>query len=194
MKRSTVMALAGVAGIALYRVAKTSRAFVEKLAYTVRRKDGPFEVREYPALTVASAPLRAGEQDSAFRRLLKFIDRGNAQRQKIAMTAPIFIDRNGGQGRVSFVIPEKTKRRGVPQPDDREVTLGERPPERVSVYRFSGRAQSENEEQAVNTLRDWTRGHGLEASGDPIIAYYDAPWMPSPLRRNEVMLRVKGEA
>lgn len=193
MKRTTVMALASVAGIALFRVAKTSRAFVEKLAYTVRRKDGPFEVREYPALTVASAPLREGEQDSAFRRLFKFIDRGNAQRQKIAMTAPVFIDRNGGQGSISFVIPEETKRRGVPQPDDREVTLGERPPERVSVYRFSGRAQRENEQQAINTLRDWTRDHDLEVSGDPIIAYYDAPWIPPPLRRNEVMLRVKGE-
>jgi SOUL heme-binding protein len=192
MTKKTAIALAGVAGVALYRAAKSSRVFAEKVAYAISQKDGPFEVREYPALTVASAPLSEGE-NSAFQRLHKFIKMGNAQRQKVAMTTPVFIDRKGGEGNMSFVLPEATKTRGVPQPDDEVVTLGERPSERVSVYRFSGRAQSDNEEQAIKTLRDWTRDHGLEDFGEPIIAYYNAPWTPSLLRHNEVMLRVKRE-
>ena len=32
---------------------------------------------------------------------------------------------------------------------------------------------------------------GLEAVGAPIVAYYDAPFLPPMLRRNEVMLRLK---
>ena len=31
----------------------------------------------------------------------------------------------------------------------------------------------------------------LEADGEPTIAYYDAPFIASPLRRNEAMFRVR---
>jgi hypothetical protein len=69
------------------------------------------------------------------------------------------------------------------------VSVRERPGGFVAAYRFPGRPTTENEQRAVGILRQWLTGEGLEAAGEPpLIAYYDAPWIPWPLRRNEVML------
>lgn len=90
-------------------------------------------------------------------------------------------------------MPRATRERGVPRPADDGVTLGERPPERVAVYRYSGRTSEVNEQRAAGALGEWMREQGLEESGAPFFAYYDAPYLPSLLRRNEVMLRLKRE-
>jgi SOUL heme-binding protein len=193
MKKAILWVTAGAAGAAVYGLASVSRAFLEKASYTVERKEGPFEVRDYPALSVASAPMREGERDSAFRRLFRFISRSNERGEKIAMTAPVFIDRGTDQGKMSFVMPRETRERSVPRPADKAVTLEQRPPERVAVYRYSGKTSEENEQRALRALRDWMQSNGLIVAGTPIVAYYDAPFLPPLLRRNEVMLRVKRE-
>lgn len=189
-----LLAAAGAVGAALYWLATRSRAAVEKVTYAVRRKDGRFEVREYPALTVANARVREGGRERAFRRLFNFIDRGNTGREKIAMTAPVLIERDGEESSMSFVMPGATRERSVPTPTDYAVTLAERPPERVAVYRFPGRPTEGNEQKGLGALREWMRDRGLEAVGRPMVAYYDAPWLPPPLRRNEVMLRIRDVA
>ena len=40
-------------------------------------------------------------------------------------------------------------------------------------------------------LRQQLRARGLAADGEPIIARYNAPFMPSPFRRNEVLIPVR---
>jgi hypothetical protein len=47
------------------------------------------------------------------------------------------------------------------------------------------------EQGAIEELRAWMRVRNLQPEGEPIIAYYDAPFIPGPLRRNEAMLRVR---
>jgi hypothetical protein len=193
--RGGVFLLAASAiGAAVYWLATRSRAAVEKVTYSVKRRDGRFEVREYPPLTVASARVREGGRERAFRRLFAFIDRGNTGREKIAMTAPVLIERDGEESRMSFVMPGETRTRSVPAPTDYAVSLGDRPPERVAVYRFPGRPTEDNERRGLGELREWMQARGLEAVGRPIVAYYDAPWLPPPLRRNEVMLRIRDVA
>ena len=78
----------------------------------------------------------------------------------------------------------------MPAPVDHRVTINERPADTVAVYRFSGRASNQRERRAIDALRKWIEREGLDTRGPATVAYYDAPWLPGPLRRNEVMFRV----
>jgi hypothetical protein len=190
MRKAVFIAAAGAAGVALYWLAKGSRAFVEKASYHLKQKDGDFELRDYPDLTLATAPMRQGERSKAFNKLFGFITGRNDRGERIPMTAPVLIQTAGAQSAMSFVIPAGLLAQNPPQPEDESVTVARRPAERVAAYRFYGRATDANERLAVGKLRDWLRRQGLNPTGEPIVAYYDAPWIPPLLRRNEVMLRV----
>jgi DNA gyrase inhibitor GyrI len=181
-------------GVCLTAVAwwifKRSRFDAEPAPYLVLRRDQAFEVRRYPSLPVAATSLR-GDNNEAFMRLFRFIDRGNETAEKIAMTTPVFFDGPpGAQEKMTLVMPQKTVWAGVPAPSAATVTLEERPTQRVAVYRFSGGTCAESEREAVARLRAWILSEGLQSFGEPTIAYYDAPFIPGFLRRNEAMLRV----
>ena len=181
-------------GVCLTAVAwwiyKRSRFDAEPTPYIVLRRDKAFELRRYPSLPVASTPIR-GDNDEAFMRLFRFIDRGNETTEKIAMTTPVFFDgQPGAQEKMSLVMPRKTACAGVPAPSAATVTLEERPAQCVAVYRFPGGTCAEREREAVARLRAWIISEGLQSFGEPTIAYYDAPFIPGFLRRNEAMLRI----
>ena len=60
---------------------KRSRFDAEPTPYVVLRRDKPFELRLYPALSVATTAIR-GDNEAAFMRLFRFIDRDNASYKK----------------------------------------------------------------------------------------------------------------
>ncbi len=161
---------------------------IETPDYKVLSKDKKFEVRDYPALTVA----RTAMGDGDFMRLFRFISGENEAKQKIAMTAPVLMQEQGDQAGMSFVVPREVAAREVPQPGDKAVTLATVPPARYAVYVFSGGRNQANESKALEALRVWVATKGLEVTGEPVFGYYDPPWIPGFWRRNEVMLRVVG--
>ena len=184
-------ATAVVGGIA-YFFLKASRFGAESIPYTVRYRDGAFELRDYPSLAVARTAMRGASADPSFGELFRFITGANQREEKIAMTTPVLIEGPiGRQTTMSFGMPAETRRRGIPQPGSDRVELSEEPPAQIATFRFSGPTRESAERTALKELRAWMQTHGLEAVGEPIIAYYDAPFIPGPLRRNEAMLRVR---
>lgn len=181
-------ALGGAAAFAAagYWLYATSRASVEIAGYRSLEEDGAFSLREYPALAVARTTMRG--PDDAFMRLFGFIDGGNARGAKIPMTAPVFID---GDHTMSFVLPGDVAKSGAPAPTGYDVELGTRAPVRVVVNRFPGAAKAADIERATAELRAWAAEGEIPVEGEPILAFYDAPFIPGFLRRNEVMLRVE---
>ena len=175
------LAAAGVA-IAMYT---RSRASVESAPYDVLEKEGRFELRAYPDLAVASA---RGHSDEAFRRLFRFISRGNTSAKKIAMTTPVLIERGKGGDVMNFVMPSGEP---VPRPVDAGVTVARRDGGRVASLRFGGFMSTDAERRAIAALREVLAARGLRAAGDPVIAYYDGPGIPPPFRRNEVLIRIE---
>jgi hypothetical protein len=190
IRRFFVLSLLAGLGVGSYWLLTTSRAFTEKARYTLQRKEGAFELRDYPPLPVATVEM-TGTGDAAFMRLFRFIGGSNARQEKIAMTTPVLLDGGSAGSRMSFILPEKANAAGAPQPADSSIALVERPAERVAVYRFSGGTSLEREKVAVVKLRAWLDAQGLSATGDPVIAYYDAPFIPGFLRRNEAILRLQ---
>ncbi len=178
-----------VAG-AIFWLASTSRAATETPDYTVVRTDERFEIRDYPALTIATTPMSDGEMNGGFGQLFRFITGGNAAAEKIEMTAPVLIGTGKERRTMSFIMPRKAVEKGVPKPTGDTVTLGKVEAARFAVLRFGGGRTAENEEAASAKLKAWLGAQKLAAQGDPLFAYYDPPWTPTPLRRNEVLIRV----
>lgn len=156
----------------------------ETAPFKALRSDGQFELREYPALKVA-ATSRKGDNDS-FMRLFRYIDGANEKKEKVAMTTPVFME--GGEMR--FVVPEKN-RADTPKPLSEKVAVRELPARTVATYRFSGRTSDALEKESIEKLRAWMAANKIEGSGEPLFAYYNPPWTPGPLRRNEVLIAVK---
>jgi hypothetical protein len=61
---------------------------------------------------------------------------------------------------------------------------------RCAVFRFKGSRSVAAAEAARKRLDDWVWAKGLRPSGPYRFAYYDPPWMPEFLTRNEVLVPV----
>ena len=178
--------------LALGWLAVNSRAATETPSYTVVRTDDKVEVRDYPALRLATTPMEGTNMNGGFRRLFRFITGNNEVSQKIEMTSPVLIAQKGKTRTMSFIMPLKTAEAGVPKPADKDVTLGKVEAARYVVLRFPGGRSKENEDKAAAKLSEWMKAQGMEAKGGATFAYYDPPWTPAFLRRNEVLFPIDG--
>lgn len=175
--------------LALLLAAVAPTAATEIPAYAVSARDGDFELRDYPTLAL----VRTGSGDGDFMRLFRYISGDNEAGQKIAMTAPVLVGHEGEKKGMSFVVPEAVAAAGeVPAPRDPAVVKDNLPAGQFAVYRYSGGRSGANEEEALAKLRAWVGTRRLEVAGEPLFGYYDPPWIPPFLRRNEVMLRIAG--
>ena len=184
---------------------------VEQPAYDVVERDGAFEVRDYPALVVAEVTRQGTRRQglsAGFGPLARYIfakERGGeriamtapvvqrpaAADERIAMTAPVTQTRSDdGTWAVSFIMPARYRLADLPAPAGSDVKLREVPPRRVAAVRFSGRTTDAAIAEQEQRLRDWMDRRGLTPAAPPIYAYYNDPFTPGFLRRNEVMIEV----
>lgn len=186
-----------------------AQAAVEEPAFEVVERDGAFELRRYPALLAAETVVSGADfedaGDIAFGRLFRYITGNNRGNREIAMTAPVVQERGakiamtapvvqdaGPDGyRVAFLVPADFTRETVPEPLDPAVRIRETPPRLVAALRYSGSWSEKNYRRHEAELRGTLAARGLEPEGEAIIARYDAPFMPWPLRRNEVLIPVR---
>lgn len=167
---------------------------VEEPAYRMIERDGAFEIRDYAAMTVAETLVREDFDDagnSAFRTLFSYISGKNQQQEKIAMTAPVRQQAaEDGAFRIGFVAPSKYSVATAPAPADARVSLREVPPQRMAVVRYSGRWTEKNYREHEAKLLAWISARKLAPAGEVVYARYNAPFVPWPFRRNEVMVPV----
>jgi SOUL heme-binding protein len=172
-----------------FAFAGMARADYATAPYRVLRQDGKFELREYPALTVAETPMRG--MDSGFMRLFHFIGGENVATQKIAMTTPVLIRHAGTtNAAMAFVLPAGLTVTNAPAPTKPDVAIREISGGQFAVYRFSGGRSLKNSTNALAQLKAWTVREKISTAGEPAFAYFDPPWTLTFLRHNEVLLRV----
>ncbi len=184
---------------------------VEEPQYTRLAADGPFELRRYAPVIVAEVHV-AGEMQTAtndgFRMLAGYIFGGNTARKSIAMTAPVTLSASAGtkiamtapvtltgEGRdwvVQFSMPRQWSLETLPVPDDRRVQLRQLPETQMAVLKFSGLTSPSRVAAKSAELAEWVTARGLDVAGTPSLARYDPPWTPWFMRRNELMIPVKG--
>ena len=168
-----------------------SRQGYESAPYKVVSRDGKFELRDYPPILVAETQMK-NDSGSSFQRLFRYISGQNAESQKIAMTTPVFMAGNETSRSMSFVMPADMET--APPPSDPSVKTATLPAGRFAVFGFSGSRSEQAEKNALEQLRSWMKSRSLVSSEEPVFGYFDPPWTPSFLRRNEVMLRVDVQA
>lgn len=171
---------------------------IEKPRYEVLAKEGSFELRKYPAMKIVSAPMASmGKRDDSFRKLFRYISGENAAQQKISMTAPVFMDEGAGKkpdqnpGVMSFMIPAKVVEQGAPAPAEKALEIKEIGRGIFAVFRFKGWNQAEKRQAASLALKNIIKQRKLKPIGEPFFAFYNPPWTPEFLRRNEVWQRVE---
>jgi hypothetical protein len=173
----------------------TARSAYESAEYTLLDSDSPFETRRYPDLLMATTNMKVESQgdDGSFTRLFQYIRGANDDEQKVAMTTPVFMEPEADdhQGQMGFVIPKNVAEQDVPKPTSENVQIRKRAGGRFAVMRFSGRMNRESLAKAEEQLRQWMTKKGLVGDRDAEFAGYDPPWTPGPLRRNEVLIRLK---
>ena len=189
--------IAAGAGLAVVGAAAAYAQYrqTEQPDFALVQADGDFELRDYPALVVAEVShigSREGASGASFRRLAAYIfaqDRP-AGGEKIAMTAPVLQDETQpGEWRMRFVMPAKYTLDTLP-PAPSDITLTQMPARRMAAVRFSGNGSARDLALMEARLREWLREAGLMPAGEAEYAFYDAPMVPGPLRRNEVLIPI----
>jgi len=188
MKILILIAVVAVVAVMLNAGCAAVRAGYESAPYHVVCPAGKFELRDYPALVVVEAPM-LGANDS-FMRLFRYIGGQNAASEKFFMTTPVFMAGEKTNATMAFVLPQKMSLDRAPAPVGADLRLREIVAGRFAVLRFRGGRNSGNETNALAKLETWIAQQNLKKAGGPIFGYFDPPWTPSFLRRNEVMLRL----
>ncbi|WP_390622332.1 SOUL family heme-binding protein [Novipirellula aureliae] len=185
---------------------RTTRAAYESAEYKVIESDDNFEVREYPdlMLVATSTKIDAQGRDGSFMKLFRYISGANESEQKISMTTPVFMeskplmenDKTDSEVQMGFVMPKEVAVEGVPSPTGPDVDVHKRAGGRFAVVRFSGRLNAKLAKENEAKLRAWMDSKGLVPDDSPESngvesASYDPPWTPGPMRRNEILIRLK---
>ena len=178
--------------------------------HEVIASDGNIEVRQYKPqilaeVTVTGDMRRAG--NSGFRPLADFIFGNNTAKQSIEMTAPVTrtpasrkiemtapvmrTETAGGDWVVAFVMPEEWTMETLPAPNNPDITIREVPGEMIAAIRFNGAGRESAHKKKQAELEAWLGTHDYVATGSARYAGYNAPWVPAPFKRNEVMIPVR---
>ncbi|WP_327458359.1 heme-binding protein [Sphingomonas sp.] len=173
---------------------RASRA--EEPDYQTIESDGAVEIRKYPSLVTAGTHARGERQQAlneGFRTLADYIFAKSRPGAKLPMTAPVLADASGNGGwRTRFIMPRGKARAELPAaPDGVELTA--EPAARIAAIRFPGRADDATLETKEAELRSWLQTKGLPHEGKAVHAFYNAPFLPGPFRRNEVLIRLSDE-
>jgi DNA gyrase inhibitor GyrI len=184
---------------------------IEKPKYTVLKKDGKFEIREYEDQILAEVEIE-GEWGSAlnkgFRVLAGYIFGANKSKAKIAMTAPVTEQRGYQKGKIpmtapvtaskvnekrhkiSFMMPAKYTTDTLPEPDSEEITFRKVKKHKAAVIRFSGYLRERLLEKKSEELKHWVKREGIIPKSEFISAQYNPPWIPGLFRRNEIIVHM----
>lgn len=182
----------------------------EEPQYDVLRSTDDYEIRRYSPYVVAETDVEGtfrAAGGKAFNILAAYIFGKNSASKKMAMTVPVESRPVGNTSRMemtapagsgsgadderrytySFVMESKYTLESLPKPTDARIRLRERPERTVAVHRFRGTWSHDNFARHERILLHALARDGITTLGAPLSARYNAPFMPSFLRRNEVM-------
>ncbi len=180
---------------------------VKEPIYKVERKADGYEVRNYESYLLAQVRISPGAKDplrEGFLMLFNYISGANNGQRKISMTAPVLQEVKSAEkipmtkpvlhlneskvSVVAFVLPADYTLQTAPLPENPDVQIREIASRRVAVLRFSGFANDEVVDKKSKILFSFLARDGLKPKGVFGAAYYNPPWTPPFMRRNEVMV------
>ena len=149
----------------------------EQPEYRVVASGDGYELRDYESHLVAETTVE-GDFDNtgnvAFGRLAGFIFGRNSESEKMNMTV------------MERAYTEET----LPRPVDGTITVVRVPGGHYAAARYRGGRGEARFRRAATELFAALARDGVEVTGEPEAAVYDGPFVPAPIRRNEVLIPV----
>lgn len=170
---------------------------VETIQYEVTRKVGNVEIRRYPTLVTAKA---TDPEADGFSLLYNFITGYNTTKEKVKMTSPVVSEKIAipmtspvlsGNNSIVFVMPKDLTIDKVPKPLDDRVAIEEIPSRVVAAICFSGSWSEKHFEKETAELISELSKAGIKTKGTVFTMFYNPPYIPEFLRRNEVAIEVE---
>ncbi|MBC7997575.1 MAG: heme-binding protein [Leptolyngbya sp.] len=206
MKIRNILALSVVLTVSVLAIsAHDANAKTRETPYNVKNNEHGFEIREYGPRLIAEVEV-SGTREKAltesFNLLAAYIGGKNSPRrkndgsksssvstqEKIPMGVPVTTHSVGANIRMRFFLPESYTLDSLPQPLDKRIKVFELPAQKIAVLRFSGSARKDNFDRHAAQLKKMLETKGISTSGDPQEAYYNPPYTPIFLKRNEVFI------
>lgn len=184
---------------------------IEHPKYTVLKKHGAYEIREYHPFLAAEVVVKGTQKESlrrGFKMLFDYISGNNRSQESIKMTAPVTQQPSGQSERipmtapvmqeqgenlyiVSFMLPANYTSDTVPVPLDPSVVIVEKERKRVAALRFAGYATDQKIKKKKDKLTELLQKDGYQTGSSFHLALYNPPWTPPFMRRNEVMFQIQ---
>ena len=177
--------------ISLVTSVMTAQAIaIEEPVYQVEKawEAEQIEIRAYAPRIMAVTGM-SEDSDSGFRVLAGYIFGGNAEEQRIAMTAPVQ-QTMAGEKKMAFMMPAEYALKDLPQPEDQRVSFREAPAYTAAVIQFSGWASAEKADENWQQLQRFLIAEGIDITGEPTLNQYNPPWTLPFMRRNEIIVPV----
>ena len=171
-------------------VITTQAIAIEEPVYQVEKawEAEQIEIRAYAPRVMAVTGMDE-DSDGGFRVLAGYIFGGNAEEEKIAMTAPVQQSMDG-EKEMAFMMPAEYTLEDLPQPEDQRVSFREAPAYTAAVIQFSGWASAEKADENWQQLRRFLIAEGIDITGEPTLNQYNPPWTLPFMRRNEIIVPV----
>lgn len=171
-------------------------------------RSGPYEVRDYPARTVAQIDLfgdRRACGNIGYAILIGHFSSQDGEQREIGLTDPIVQTRiipdpqqvtpfairtaENGPWRVSLFLPENTPLIFAPTPMHPDIRIGTLQATTLVALAFSGLTVARTVARyAAELKRVFANRDDDPSQAGPTVACYRSPWMPWFLRRNEMWL------
>lgn len=163
----------------------------ETQSYKVIRVEKDFEVRFYPAATMAvitsSAKTYKELGSFGFTKLAGYIFGGNEEKKQIAMTSPVHMDINDSLSSMSFVMPASYDKENLPVPNNSDVAIKTASDEYVVAITFGGFASQEAIKKHTIILKNALKEKHLSYYGHFRYLGYNPPYQLFG-RKNEIII------
>lgn len=169
----------------------------ETQLYNVIRLEKGFEIRFYPAVTMAtitsSAKTYKELANSGFRKLATYIFGGNEEKKQIAMTSPVHMNINDSLSSMSFVMPQQFTKDNLPRPKDSNIIIETTEGEYVAAIKFGGYASDRDIKFYSKKLEDELKEKSISYYGNFRLLGYNPPFQFFG-RRNEIIINVNWDS
>jgi len=182
---------------------------IEKPEFNIIQKKEPYEIRLYKPYLLAETQIKANYQDAqnnGFKKLAAYIFGENSKKQKMDMTAPVHLIKEGTKIDtqqlitlepketayiIQFMIPSKFNQETLPTPKDPQIRITSKQSHKMAVISFKGNPSEDLVKQKTNDLLSFIKKEGLKPVGsEPILARYNPPFVPGFLKHNEVLIEI----
>ena len=178
----------------------------EEPAYSTGQKEGNIEIRKYPELIAAQITVDGtgkSAANDAFKTLAGYIFGKNKPKEKIAMTVPVtqrsasekiamtipVVERiDSAKMTMQFYMPSKYDLTTLPEAIDTRIKFLKVPEATYAVIKFAGNGSEQNMKSHEDELQVFLQNKKLVSSGDSFRAFYNPPWTPPFMRRNEIWI------